>query len=197
MTKNKIILILIAVCSSLILSTSYAVKKLSDAKERGKKLENTISSLDKKLKTFQVTMDDSIKLYAATVEDLSMTKKNLQSKCNDLMKELKIKPKEIHHYSKIETCVHDTIRVVAEVDSFGGLNAVYKDDFAKINVNIDTARNAVIDYAIKDSLTLFNHQKKHSLLFGLIKWYETEKTTIVSHNPKAVISDFKSINIIQ
>ena len=196
MIKNKIIAILAALFVSMALTTTYTLKKLSEAKERGNRLEKTISSLNQEIKLYKIKVGDT-ELLASTVDDLSMTKKNLQARCDELMKELKLKPKEIHHYSEVETFIRDTVVVQAKVDEFGGINARYADEFANISVNIDSMKQALIDYSIKDSLTIFNHQKKHSILFGLIKWYGTEKTTIVNHNPKATVTKFQSVNIIK
>lgn len=196
MMKNKIIAILAALFVSMALTTTYTLKKLSEAKEMGNRLEKTISSLNQEIKLYKIKVGDT-ELLASTVDDLSMTKKNLQARCDELMKELKLKPKEVHHYSEVETFIRDTVVVQAKVDEFGGINARYADEFANISVNIDSMKQAFIDYSIKDSLTIFNHQKKHSILFGLIKWYGTEKTTIVNHNPKATVTKFQSINIIK
>lgn len=196
MMKNKIIAILAALFVSMALTTTYTLKKLSEAKERGNRLEKTISSLNQEIKLYKIKVGDT-ELLASTVDDLSMTKKNLQARCDELMKELKLKPKEVHHYSEVETFIRDTVVVQAKVDEFGGINARYADEFANISVNIDSMKQALIDYSIKDSLTIFNYQKKHSILFGLIKWYGTEKTTIVNHNPKATVTKFQSVNIIK
>lgn len=197
MSKNQLIAVLGAIIASLVLMVNYEHDKLSEARKKANSLEETINILGEKLDTFTIAMGDSIHLHAAKVKQMEITKKNLENKCGELMKQLKLKPKEIHHYSQSSMVIHDTVTVTAEVDTFGGINARYTDEFANIGVSINKEREAKFDYAIKDSLTIFNHQKKHSILFGLIKWRSNEKTTVVNHNPKATITSFQSVNIIQ
>ena len=126
-----------------------------------------------------------------------MTKKNIQVRYDDLLKSTKIKPKDVQGMVSVGKVTADTVRVPVEVDSFGGLKTGYKDKFTTINVNISKDRSAAIDYAIWDSISVINEQKKHSILFGLIKWKETERTTVVSHNPKSKIVGVTSIDIVK
>lgn len=195
--KNHVICVLAAITAALVLSLNYYADKLSETRKKANKLENTISIMAEKLDTFSIVMNDSVKIHAARVKAMDITRKNLEARCGNLIKQLDLKPKEIHHYSETSTIIHDTVTVIAETDTFGGIKARYSDEFANIGVSISKDRKALFDYTIKDSLTIFNHQKKHSILFGLIKWNSTEKTTIVNHNPKAVITNFQSINVFK
>ena len=189
-----------ALICMLAMASIYANQmriKYNAEKERSKAFENTISGLNQKIDTFKVVMQDSISLYAARVENLKMTKKNIQDRYDDLLKSTKIKPKDVQGMVSVGKVTADTVRVPVEVDSFGGLKTGYKDKFTTINVNISKDRSAAIDYAIWDSISIINEQKKHSILFGLIKWKETERTTVVSHNPKSKIVGVTSIDIIK
>ena len=171
--------------------------KYKAEKKRSEALENTITGLNKKAETFQITMNDSLKFYAAKVEDLKMTKNNIQARYNDLLQAAKIKPKNVQGVSDIGMKTADTIFVPVQVDSFGGLRTNYHDPFTIIDVRISKDREAAVTYEIWDSLTLINEQKRHSILFGLIKWYETEKTTVISHNPKSKVVNLTSINVVK
>lgn len=197
MSKNHIILIMAALICSLVLTVNHYADKLSEAKKKANTLEKTIDILGEKLDTFHIAMGDTIQLHAARVKAMDITKKNLENRCGELLRQLSLKPKEVHHYSETSTIIHDTVTVLAEVDTFGGIKARYADEFANIGVAISKDRKALFDYSIKDSLTIFNHQKRHSILFGLIKWNSTEKTTVVNHNPNAVVTNFQSVNIIK
>ena len=108
-----------------------------------------------------------------------------------------MKPKDVNKITSIGTEVRDTVFVPVEVDSFGGLQTCYKDNFIDISVNISPEKLATIGYASRDSLSLIVNQKKHSILFGLIKWRSLEKTTIINHNPNATISSIETINVIE
>lgn len=121
----------------------------------------------------------------AEVEKLQVTNQNLQSLYGDLLKSTKTKPKDVKELTNIGTITSGTDTVICEVDSFSGLKAHWKDDYINIRVNIDSTRKAMIDYAIKDSLTIISYQKKHSILFGLIKWKSYEGCKVITHNPKS------------
>jgi len=87
--------------------------------------------------------------------------------------------------------------VTCLVDTFGGIKAGVHDEWANIDVEINKERQAIFDYSFKDSLTIMTVQKKHSILFGLIKWREHESTKVISHNPNAEISTLQTITIIK
>ena len=148
-----------ALICMLAMASIYANQmriKYNAEKERSKAFENTISGLNQKIDTFKVVMQDSISLYAARVENLKMTKKNIQDRYDDLLKSTKIKPKDVQGMVSVGKVTADTVRVPVEVDSFGGLKTGYKDKFTTINVNISKDRSAAIDYAIWDSISIIN-----------------------------------------
>ena len=166
-------------------------QKMSDA------LETTISDLNQKIDRYEIQMNDSTRLHAATVKNLRMTADNIQAKYNELLAASNIKKKDVNSVATIGTETRDTVYVPTETDSFGGLQTSYKDQFIDISVNINPERMATIAYAARDSLSLIVTQKKHSILFGLIKWKSLEKTTVINHNPNATISSLQTIDVIE
>ena len=189
---------------ALVIATAclawYAVdttKKLQKAKKMSETLETTISDLNQKMHVFEIRMNDSTTIHAATVKNLRMTASNIQAKYNELLAASKIKKKDVNQVATIGTETIDTVYVPVAVDNFGGLKTGYKDQFIDISVCIDPERLATIAYSARDSLSLIVTQKKHSILFGLIKWKSLEKTTVINHNPKATISSLETINVIE
>ena len=154
-------------------------KKLSDI------MENSLSLINQKAKVTVLQLEDSLKVKQAEVENLKVTNRNLSCLYGDLLKASKTKPKDVKSIVSVGsvTMGRDTVKCL--VDSLSGLMAHWRDRYINIKVNIDTMRNAVIDYAVRDSLTIISYQKKHSLLFGLITWKSYEGCKIISHNPKS------------
>lgn len=178
----------------------YAVnttKRLCQAQQTAETLETTISDLHQQVRTFEIRMNDSTRFHAATVNNLRMTADNIQARYNDLLKASGTKKKDVNQVSTVSTESRDTVYVPVAVDSFGGLQAGYKDQFIDISVEITPDKIAKIGYASRDSLSVLVTQKKHSILFGLIKWRSLEKTTVVNHNPNSTISSLEVINVIE
>lgn len=172
-------------------------KRFNDARKKSEALETTITDMGQKMRSFEIQMDDSTRLHAAIVRNLRMTAENVQAKYDKLLAASSIKPKDVNHFVTVATTINDTVYVPVEVDSFGGMQTGYKDSFIDISVDISPEKIATIGYASRDSLSLIVTQKKHSLLFGLIKWKSLEKTTVVNHNPRATISSLETINVIE
>jgi len=194
---SKLAGIFILVFLALVWYSYETTKKLNEAKQKSETLETTISDMNQKIERFEIQMDDSTRLHAATVKNLRMTADNIQAKYDELLKASSIKKKDVNSVAIIGTEAKDTVYVPTEVDSFGGLQTGYKDQFIDISVNINPERLATIAYASRDSLSLIVTQKKHSILFGLIKWKSLEKTTVINHNPNATISSLQTIDVIE
>lgn len=174
--------------------------------ERNRKVENTSKTLANSLsnigkapkRAVLSTKNGSIQALVTTPSDL--TNKNIKerySKEIEPVKSIGVNAKDVTGVQKIITIAHDTIYIPMISNSFGGLEAHYKDNFTTINVNIDSTRNSTIDYSIRDSLVIIDFQKKHSILFGLIKWRESKKVEVHSLNPKMRISEFEVIHKIE
>lgn len=189
--------ILIVVFITLICYSFNVSKRLHEAKQKSKALETTITDMHQKMQSLEIRMNDSTKLHAAIVKNLRMTSENVQAKYDELLAASKIKPKDVNSVATVATEIRDTVYVPVKVDSFGGIQTGYRDNFIDISVDISPDRLATIGYASRDSLSLIVTQKKHSILFGLIKWKSLEKTMVVNHNPKATITSVETINVIE
>lgn len=174
--------------------------------ERNRKIENTSKTLANSLsnigkapeKAVLSTKKGSIQALVATPSGL--TNKNIKDRYSEDIEPIKsigVNAKDVTGIQKITTDTRDTIDTPMVSNSFGGLEAHYKDNFATINVSIDSTRNSIINYSIRDSLVIINFQKKHSILFGLIKWRESKKVEVHSLNPKTTISGFEVIHKIE
>lgn len=194
---SKLAGVLILAFVALVWYSVETTKKLHNAKQKSETLEMTITDMNQKIDRYEIQINDSTRLHAATVKNLRMTAENIQAKYNDLLAASKMKPKDVNNVTTVGTEARDTVFVPVKVDSFGGLRTGYKDNFIDISVNISPERMATIGYASRDSLSLIVNQKKHSILFGLIKWKSLEKTTVINHNPNATISSIETINVIE
>ncbi len=165
--------------------------------QKASMLETTISDLNQEIKQTRIRLNDSIELYQAEVKNLNVTQNNLKSKYNKLLLASKTRPKDVDNVTEVTSVIHSVDTVIAVVDTFGGINARMQDAFVSIDVDIFPDRNTIIDYQVRDSLTLLNIQKKHSWLFGLIKWKEHKGIKVINHNPKASITSLQTIDVIE
>lgn len=184
-----IIILSISLCKSMYNVVAYHKK--------ANVLENTISDLHQQIKFTEIQLNDSIKVYQAEVKSLNITKDNLKAKYDKLLNASKLKPKDVNSVTEIETIVHDVDTIPAVIDSFGGISAKLEDDFVRIDVEVLPDRKAIIDYEIRDSLTIVSVQKKRSILFGLIKWKKPKGIRVINHNPKANIVSLQTIDVIE
>lgn len=195
--KRNVMLCLLVVVLVLAYMLHYEYNSALQYEKRSATLENTISSLNQKVKISETKLNDSIAVKQAEVISLEVTNKNLQSLYGELLEASKTKTKDIQTIVQTKTITSGTDTVVCFVDSFGGLKAHWTDLYADIKVVIDSAKKAAIDYSIKDSLTIINYQKSHSLLFGLIKWKSYSGCKVITHNPKATPATMVSYSTIK
>ena len=159
--------------------------------------ENTITDLNQQIKQTEIRMNDSIVLYQAEVKNLNYSVDNLKAKYGKLLKASELKAKDVSSVTNVVTKIVYRDTVIAVKDTFNGVRAMFDDKFVKIDVNVLYDLNTIIDYEIRDSLSVINVQKKHSILFGLIKWKSLESTRVINHNPKARIVGLETVNIIK
>ncbi len=195
--KKQLIWYLIVIVFVLVGLLNYESKKAKTYKINAHTLENTISNLNQQIKTSTIRLNDSLLLKQAEVRNLEITNKNLKALYDELLKASNTKAKDVQTLVNIGTITTGKDTVVCLVDSFGGIKANWIDQYINIKVDIDQERKAAIDYAIKDSLTIISYQKKHSLLFGLIKWKSYEGCKVITHNPKATPVTAVSYSIIK
>lgn len=174
-----------------------AFKEVRKEREKAVTLESTISNLNQEIKYTKIRLNDSVQVYQAEVERLVMTQKNIQSLYDNLLKASKLKPKDVGNVTEVVTEIHKTDTVFAYRDTFGGLQATMMDPYLTIDVKIEPDLRAIFDYQIRDSLTIISVQKKHSWLFGLIKWTEQKSLRVINNNPNAEIVSLQTIDVIE
>lgn len=192
---NKIFGIMIAVL--VCIAAYFSTKQTKHYRQQAKTLEETISNLDQQIKISKIQLHDSIMLYQAEINDVQIIKANLQAKYDKLLKASSLKPKDVNSITEIASVIQGMDTVIAEVDTFNGLKAKLSDQFVNIKVYIPPDRKTIIDYRIYDSLTIINVQKRHSILFGLIKWKKHKSIRVINHNPKAEIISLQTMDIIE
>lgn len=179
----------------VILSGNY--REIAKHKEIAKSLENTISDLNQEIKYTKIRLSDSIEVYQAAVKSLRMTKDNINAKYENLLKSTKLKSKDIDNVTEITSVIHKVDTVIAEKDVFGGIIAEFEDPYININVEVKPDLKTIMEYSIRDSLTIISVQKKHKWLFGLIKWTEQKSLRVINNNPNAEIVSLQTIDIIE
>jgi len=172
-------------------------ERASHYKSQSETLETTITDLNQQIKQTKIRLNDSIALYQAEVKDLNYTADNLKAKYGKLLQASNLRAKDVSAITEMTSHTVSVDTVIAEVDTFGGIKARLKDNFVSINVDIAADRKTVIDYDIRDSLSVISVQKKHKLFFGLIKWVSSESTRVINNNPKAHIVSLQTINVIE
>ena len=155
LTKGSLWLIIGVLSFSLWQTYTSATKY----QQKADSLETTISDLNQQIQYAKIQLNDSISVYQAEVKNLCMTQNNLQSRYDKLLAASKIKPRDVGNVTEVATIVHSVDTIIAEVDTFGGLSAKLDDKFVNIDVSVLPDRHTIIDYEIRDSLTLFNIQK--------------------------------------
>lgn len=182
---------------TLVGYSSHVTMTFLEEKKRSEALEKTIDDFDQEVERYKVRLNDSVMVNAARVEALNMTVGNIKRRYDALLRENSIKANDVGGIVSAETVVHEVREVPVYVDSFGGMKVGCHDDYVTIDVGIDSMRKATIDYSIRDSLTVINYQKRHKLLFGLIRWKENVRTVVISHNPKATVGGVTSISRLE
>lgn len=181
----------------LLVALFGVLKKAEQYHRQAEQLEQTICDLDQEVKQTTIRLNDSISLWQAEAVNLTVSQKIIRERYNKLLKASKTKPKDVDAISQISAVTHVVDTVVAMVDSFGGLRAGYADPFINIDVKVFSDRNTIIDYKALDSLTVISFQKRHSWLFGLIKWNELKGVKVINHNPKSTIRSLQTVDVME
>lgn len=169
----------------------------SKYREKAEALEETVSGLNQEMKKERLVFRDSIAVCQAEIKTLAMTKDNIEARYSELLKASSLKPKDVNAVTEVVTVVHSVDTVYAEADSFGGVRAKLEDPFVSIGVEVFPSLETIIDYSVRDSLTVVSVQKKHSWLFGLIKWKEHKSVRVINHNPKADVTGLNMVEVIE
>lgn len=193
--KNNIIIVLMAIVIASFFIIEYEGGRVKKLNKKATELEATITNLNQELDVKTAKLD-SAEVMVAETKTLQVTQNNIEASHGKVLEATKTKVKYVDRIVSVSTTIHDVDTITCLVDSFGGLRAHYKDEFASILVDVDSARKAAIDYSVRDSLTIINYQKKHSLLFGLIKWKSHEGCKVINHNPKSTPTTLVSYQVM-
>lgn len=195
--KDRLQLFLIALVLLLSGILFFGYKDWRRQKESIAQLERSVSQIGKPKQEKKELHTDNGTLTSITTEPVKVTSKNIRERYADDVKEVKdagIKGRDIDELTHINISTRDSVSAeLHHVDSTT-MNVHYADGYARIDVQIDSLRSATIDYEVKDSVVVVAYQKRHRLLFGLIRWKETERVEVHSKNPKAEV---ESVEVVQ
>lgn len=195
--KDRLQLFLIALVLLLSGILFFGYKDWRRQKESIAQLEKSVSQIGKPKQEKKELHTDNGTLTSITTEPVKVTSKNIRERYADDVKEVKdagIKGRDIDELTHINISTRDSVSAeLHHVDSTT-MNVHYADGYARIDVQIDSLRTATIDYEVKDSVVVIAYQKRHRLLFGLIRWKETERVEVHSKNPKAEV---ESVEVVQ
>jgi hypothetical protein len=174
------------------------IRQLRDDRAR---LSQTISALDDTARAYRVRLSDGQRRWAAETEALSVTRDNLRRLYQrDIQRAhaVGIDQRDIDAVSNIASVTSDSVIVPVYIDTLRRLFTSYSDPYTSISAIIRRDSSAVIDYQIRDSLTVYDYYVRHRLLWGLIRWRERQnKLKILSLNPHCRIVSFSVKKIIE
>lgn len=203
--KNKFdyfLPMLLIVVVGLAFSTWKFYGESKALKKKVGQLENTVSNIGKNNMTATTVKTDKGDVTVAEVEPLKATDKNVKDRYGkemDIVKEASgAKPKDVDNLSSVEVATSDSVQAPVTVEPFGGLTTHFSDDYTTIDVRIDSMKTATITYEVRDSLVIVSWAKRHSILFGLIKWKSKKRRyEAFSKNPKATIRSFEVLERLE
>ena len=190
--------LLVILIGGLAYSTYNLHRECVALKQKAKDLEYTAAHIGQHTQTSTVVSTDKGDLTVVTTEPMKATDKVIEARHGDdlkVVKEVGVKPKDVDAMSHVETSTRDSVTAPVKVEPFGGLSTHFKDDFTTIDVRIDSMRTAFITYEVTDSIVIVETRKRHSILFGLIKWKSKKgKVEAFSKNPKCTV---KSLQVLE
>jgi len=203
--KNKtdfFLPMLLIVAVGLAFSTYKFYGERKALKKKVEQLEHTVSNIGKKEMTTTTVKTDKGDVTVASVEPLKATDKNIGDRYGREMEVVReasgAKKKDVDNLSSVGVTTSDSVTVPVTVEPFGGLTTHFSDDFTTIDVRIDSMKTAAISYEVRDSLVIVSWAKRHSILFGLIKWKSGKRRIeAFSKNPKSTISSFEVLERLE
>ena len=185
----------------LLIGLSYSTYRLYNDcrryKEKAAQLENTAAHVGIAPQETTVVKTDKGDITVVTTEPLKATKKVIEARHKEDLKVAQgagVRPKDVDEISHIEVSTSDSVTVPVKEEPFGGLSTHYEDDYTTIDVRIDSMQTATIDYEVRDSIVVIASRKRHSILFGLIRWKGKAKYEAFSKNPKATV---ESVEVLE
>lgn len=203
--KNKtdfFLPMLLIVAVGLAFSTYKFYGERKALKKKVEQLEHTVSNIGKNEMTTTTVKTDKGDVTVASVEPLKATDKNIGDRYGREMEVVReasgAKKKDVDNFSSVGVTTSDSVTVPVTVEPFGGLTTHFSDDFTTIDVRIDSMKTAAISYEVRDSLVIVSWAKRHSILFGLIKWKSRKRRIeAFSKNPKSTISSFEVLERLE
>ena len=185
----------------LLIGLSYSTYRLHKEcriyKEKAAQLEVTAASVGQAPQETTTVKTDKGDITVVSTEPLKATKKVIEARHKEDMKVAQgagVRPKDVDEIPHIEVSTGDSVTVPVKEEPFGGLSTHFEDDYTRIDVLIDSAMTATIDYEMRDSIVVLSTRKRHSILFGLIKWKGKAKVEAFSKNPKAKV---QSVEVLE
>lgn len=185
----------------LLIGLSYSTYRLHKEcriyKEKATQLEVTAASVGQAPQETTTVKTDKGDITVVSTEPLKATKKVIEARHKEDMKVAQgagVRPKDVDEISHIEVSTGDSVTAPVKEEPFGGLSTHFEDDYTRIDVLIDSAMTATIDYEMRDSIVVLSTRKRHSILFGLIKWKGKAKVEAFSKNPKAKV---QSVEVLE
>lgn len=185
----------------LLIGLSYSTYRLHKEcriyKEKATQLEVTAASVGQAPQETTTVKTDKGDITVVSTEPLKATKKVIEARHKKDMKVAQgagVRPKDVDEISHIEVSTGDSVTAPVKEEPFGGLSTHFEDDYTRIDVLIDSAMTATIDYEMRDSIVVLSTRKRHSILFGLIKWKGKAKVEAFSKNPKAKV---QSVEVLE
>ncbi len=200
--KNRCFITLLLILVMFLSCTTYMLYGERKAyKKQAEQLENTVSHIGMADQTKTVVKTDKGNVTVTGTEPMKATEKNIESRYDEEIKVVHgasgTRPKDVDEISHIETCTSDSVTAPVKVEPFGGLSTHFEDGFTTIDVRIDTAKTAFISYAVRDSIVVVEYSRRHSILFGLIKWKSRSRVEAYSKNHRSEVTSFEVIQRIE
>jgi len=199
MKKSFYAIILLALT---VLGLGYATYRLTleckALEKKASQLENTAANIGQAPQSSTVVKTDKGDITVVSSEPMKVTDKVIKTRYPEEMKVAKsasdVRPKDVDGISHIEVSTRDSVKAPVNVEPFGELSTHYEDEYATIDVRIDSTNTASIGYEVRDSIVIVEWARRHSILFGLIKWKTKSRVEAYSKNPKAQV---KSVEVLQ
>lgn len=194
------ILLLVLTVLGLGYSTYRLALECKALEKKASQLENTAANIGQAPQSSTVVSTDKGDITVVSSEPLKATDKVIEARHSEDMaiaKETGVKPKDVDEISTISVSTSDSVTAPVKVEPFGGLTAHYEDNYARIDVRIDSMKTATIKYEVWDSIVVINTRKRHSILFGLIKWKGKAKVEAYSRNNKAKVVSLEVLDRIE
>lgn len=184
--KIESVLIIVLMLAIGLICMNYAGKK-SDYERQIRDLEVQLAQSEQKADTFIIR--DSIPVFKERVVEVDRTDYTKILADKELIKDLKLKVKEIEAENRILLSTRDT--VVLE-PTFGDSILTYSDHWNRFSYELNSR---VLDWEVRDSLvTYVSTQYRHHFLWW--RWGKNGyEVTHVNFNPKSKIVYSKYIKI--